>query len=139
MSAFLVGKAHIDALVEAALRHQRIRLSWFDRDLADAWTESGCDLARYHALLNAHRHEATFDQADRIGRMLWLENLRSVQARYPSDIDGDLPGQETRALAMAEYRYTPPQFRSRRTPPLSAVEVLKAIRCYEYQSCEHAG
>lgn len=51
--------------------------------------------------------------------MLWDENYRSVNHRYgESEIT-------------PEYRWQP----VRRDP----VSVLKAIACYEYQSCEHEG
>ena len=52
-------------------------------------------------------------QPDALGRMLLRENIASVAYRYPDDTFDELPGS------------------------FSVVEVLKAIDCYEYQSCEH--
>lgn len=66
------------------------------------------------------------ESADGIGRMLWHENAASIEARYGPDA-----GQFDLA---ATYRYTTPVGR---IP--SAVEALKLISCYEYQSCEHPG
>lgn len=56
-----------------------------------------------------------------VGAMLWRENYLSVNARY-----GDNE-------SVPDYRH---DLRNRRGDP---VAVLKAIACYEYQSCEHEG
>jgi len=54
-----------------------------------------------------------------LGEMLWAENARSVAYRYRAP----------------EIR---PAYTFRRWPgPVNPVWVLKAIACYEYQSCEH--
>lgn len=54
-----------------------------------------------------------------VGQMLWEENYRSVNYRY--DENERTP------------TYAPPE----NTRALHPVAVLKAIDCYEYQSCEH--
>ena len=59
MSAYVENKRHIDALVTAA--HE------FNRGAMHVWYDG-------HA-----RYEATDDE---LGRLLWLENVRSVEARY---------------------------------------------------------
>lgn len=59
---------------------------------------------------------------EKIVVMLRAANNESVNARYA---DGGMAVNET------------PVFR--RTLDVSPVQVLKAIRCYEYQSCEHEG
>lgn len=56
-----------------------------------------------------------------LGRLLVATNYESVCARYREDVAA--PG----------YRFNPTM------GPVSAVMVLKAIACYEYQSCEHDG
>lgn len=56
-----------------------------------------------------------------LGQALWRENHRSVNYRY---------GERTRTP-----RYTP--HLSDERGPLHPVAVLKAIGCYEYQTCEH--
>jgi len=66
MSAFMVGKKHIDTLVTEALRS----------DYGSAW-------GYYHG--THPRVEVTYDTADFIGQMLWNENERSMKARYGGD------------------------------------------------------
>ena len=75
------------------------------------------------------RRELTPETANQVGAMLAAENRRSVDhrynetemedfytfTRYPGSCDSVTPG----------------------TPGLDPVQVLKAIACYEYQSCEH--
>lgn len=120
MSAFIVGKAHIDALVQAGLtfsRHDRMR--WY---LPASGTQR-CYRELDHTTANA------------VGKMLWAENIASVRHRYP-DVSAtleDAPGPV--GLTPFEVNgYTFPVFSARK---LSAVETLKAVACYEYQSCEH--
>lgn len=80
------------------------------------------------AIMSAN--ETTADQKDRIGQMLWDENVRSVQARYPRSELKDLP------CARGDYpfRYSntgsKPQY-----SPLS-LPLIKAVQCYRYQSSE---
>jgi hypothetical protein len=64
------------------------------------------------------KYAPAFVDADKLGAMLWTENYRSVNYRYP-DRDASVPA----------YTYRP----SRITDP---VAVLKQIACYEYQACE---
>lgn len=137
MSAYVVDREHIDLLIAAGLQPDGCGpLSWWDQtDLRDIDYDD----------LRKHRRELTRQTADAAGAMLWLENVRSVGGRYSSpDVDGelalaadlDLPGPV--GLSMSEvwgYTYT------RRPGTLSPepVAVLKAVDCYEYQSCEHDG
>lgn len=111
MSAFIVGKTHIDALVSAGEGRDSVR--W--------WHEN-------------NSHQLTRDQRDAVGRMLWLENQRSVAYHYPNDGDGDWPGPTGLTLATIEgYIFT----RSR--AGLDLAGMLKQIDAYEYQSSEHPG
>lgn len=65
----------------------------------------------------------TAERANRTGAMLWEENYRSVNYRYrESDA---APSYQHRAADLYD-RFDP-------------VQVLKAIACFEYQSCEHSG
>jgi hypothetical protein len=98
MSAFLLGKRHIDTLVTHA---------------------------------NLRRISGTEDR-DAVGRMLIRENIASVEGRHP-DTEGkpdSMPGEylEADGYSFSTYglHFTP-------------AAVLKAIACYEYQSCEHKG
>jgi hypothetical protein len=138
MSAFVVSKQHIDRMVEAGLGSGHYDyLSW------------------YH---NGETHKLRLENASDVGSMLWAENVESVGFRYSppgreqiygegfeSPDDFQLPGKyksETVAPGVAAVEvpewsdpYTFPLMRSGRR--LTPVEVLKAISCYEYQSCEH--
>lgn len=86
MSAWLVTKAHIDAIVQTAIVEGL----------------------------------ATMEGADDLGAALWLENHRSLHARYgdpiPEKIDYTYEGIES---------------------PLDPVKVYTLLRCYDYQTCEH--
>lgn len=129
MSAFMVGKEHIDALVTAALAiGQEGPLRWFAHPLTDEesalahqvgapWGAEGPEIAR-----RLSRY-ATAEEADRIGQMVTRENRLSVNHRYNESEVEDI------------YAYDgPAQVRS-----VDPVVILKAIDCYEYQSCEHPG
>jgi hypothetical protein len=64
-------------------------------------------------------HQLTDANLDEVGQMLVDANNASVNHRYGE------------SLEPYEYRYTRPLHTS-----WSVVEVLKALQCYEYQSCE---
>ena len=117
MSAFLVSKAHIDALVSLTLQakqHGAPFSFWWSPGLGD--NEVGTV------------YDVDYENVDAIGKMLWLENVASLDARY-----GGRAVDDAERAEVAGYAYT--------TPPkkLSLVEGLKAIDCYEYQACEHDG
>jgi hypothetical protein len=119
MSVYIVSKAHIDALVSAAMA-QGDTFCWYDAD-------------------GDHSHELTYTDtvhATKVGAMLWGENLKSINARYVNTVDNPLacPGP-----ADFEGRATIDRYVFKRTNKLTPVQILKAIDCYEYQSCEHAG
>ena len=104
MSAFIVGHAHIDALLTYAVAK---RLYFYD-------PETGV-------------RDITAQTADEIGRILLLENERSVAYRYPgtNDLPGTI-GEEANAYAFTYF-----------AGPMSALQAIKAARCLDYQSCEH--
>ena len=106
MSAYIVDKEHIDYLVFTAKTWRAMRV--------------------HH---NGQWHEMTPRE---LGQMLWDENTRSVEHRYPSDRIDQLPG----TIGDAPYIYdASPKVWARLDP----VQVLKALKCYEYQACEHDG
>ena len=111
MSAWIVSKEHIDYLITAGLSLDQFGVSW---------------------RVGPNRVKLTLENATQIGRLLWIENLKSVACRYPDDKgNGDRPGYGDQDDTIEQYRYA----RSRNA--VSVVQALKAIHCYEYQSCEH--
>jgi hypothetical protein len=113
MSAFIVDKAHIDTLVQAGLAYgRRYTLAWYHDH--EPTTDEGS-----RTRTNT-RHELSREAADRVGAMLWNTNRASVDYRYEEANDREV------------YRY-----RHNVCLPMAPVAVLKAIDCYEYQSCEH--
>ena len=148
MSAYVVDKAHIDALVRAGLvlparQVQGGRLRWFWPEITQADREATYQAGaawgpRSAQLAEERRRELTPSAgADRVGAMLWSENVRSVCFRYDEPEDADeLPGPVGfGVLDVAGYRFGPGVF----LPDVDPVAVLKAIDGYEYQSCEHPG
>jgi hypothetical protein len=112
MSAFVVNKEHIDYLVHAAKRAEMRTAPMPDG------TERFVDT-----------------EGDDIGRMLWQENVTSVYYRYEP---GGEAGEYFRSCGFEDdiANYSCPAFPQKRFDPVVA---LKAIECYEYQSCEHNG
>ena len=133
MSAFVVTQDHIAALVNAAELHARLGRSAF------RWThdETRYELVNYGAdeeydqetpWGTTHHSRITLQT---LGQMLLDTCLRSVFARYPdcltvADLPGYPPDLEGRGAA---YHHNAMLY----VRPLAA---LKAIDCYEYQSCE---
>lgn len=121
MSAFVVSKAHIDTLVHAGLRSGHparggYTLRWFvDKP---EWT-GGDTYESYMVAVQGATRELTRQTANRVGAMLWNENHRSVDHRYNEASDREV------------YRFKESPITS------NLVAVLKAIDCYEYQTCEH--
>lgn len=110
MSAYLVPRHHIDRLVATITR----------RDGLHGWHVG---------------REFTFCRdktPDEIGRILWLENVESLKARYPNDGSGQRPGCGETDEEVAAYTY-------RESHALTPPEAVKAAHCLDYQSCEHDG
>jgi hypothetical protein len=114
MSAFVVGSPHIDAMVALAVYGPKGGQRRWDR------------FSYYHRNL---RHEVNNDTADQLGSMLWAENERSVAYRYPDAQRDELPGPIEREEPTS-YRFSVTAARP------TAIEGLKLLRCFEYQSCE---
>jgi hypothetical protein len=135
MSAFVVDKAHIDAMVAAGLESEygNTLRWWFpDREV----------------------RQLTRLNADEVGAMLWSENVRSVDYRYSppgreaiygegwETPDQDLPGRYVTAtlpgfdVEVSAPEYLQPYTFSMPKRSYSPVEILKAISCFAYQSCE---
>lgn len=107
MSAFIVSKRHIDVLVEST----RLAVGYPHYFILH-WGKG----QQFPGLIG--------DNA--LGRILWAENIKSVAACYPDDPDGNFRAQDVDAYWAAGAGLH-----------LSPVQALKALDCYEYQSCEH--
>lgn len=112
MSAFVVSRAHIDALVTAAV-FGVVECRLIDGFHSPYFQGQPLGVAKVHAL----------------GECLWHENHVSVWHRYPGD--------KNRRECVYVYPtkngvYLAPELRP-------VVEVLKLIKCYDYQSSEHDG
>lgn len=109
MSAFVVNKSHINALIHAGMAVQYPPMSW------------------YH---EGQRYILNDETADQVGQMLLDECVHSVSYRYEGEGIASLPGPcNAEWLIPFEYHFT-----DKRPTPL---QTLKLISCYEYQSCEH--
>jgi len=139
MSAFIVSQEHIEALLRAAIAYggHRDSFRWLtpeeptdtDYQRGEAWGAT--------AVANATRRwrELTCDTINEVGRMLLTENVRSVCYRYNEPMDSaNLPGPVGFSLAEATFGYF---HVVEYTHLLTPVATLKALACYEYQSCEH--
>jgi hypothetical protein len=107
MSAFVVSKAHIDTLVSAAVLWHRL------------------------GGIKYNGEEIHHNNATEVGAGLLAENITSVAYRYQESDLSNLPG-PIPTPCPESYR-----FQIRLLGPQDTVKVLKAIDCYEYQSCEH--
>ena len=123
MSAFMVCDTHIDALITAGLEMVGSHtLRWMapaevpaegTHQRGEPWGPTAIE--EYQR----RKRELTRETAGRVGAMLLAENALSVQHRYDSDEPEE------------------PYLCTRFSRPLTPVQVLKAIDCFEYQSCEH--
>jgi hypothetical protein len=107
MSAFMVDAGHIDYMV-SAVRHAQIETAYV-KDAAEAYGMRAIELNRM--------------TDTELGELLCGTNLASMRARY-----GERLSDEEMALP-AQYRYHP-------VPAVQPLTLLKAVQCYEYQSCE---
>ena len=154
MSAYVVSKAHIDFLVQAALAGPTDGVGWSEQpDSHFSW----CHDDRRHRLdLLADERPAAiagFDSIELVGpsvlgQRLLDECVASVHTRYPdtSPDEGDLPG-PIDAYYTGPYVWEPYLHSDTRliapgmprviAPPAPTAVIAKQIANYEYQSCEH--
>jgi hypothetical protein len=109
MSAFVVGKEHINKILTAALISRYGEMSYYYND---------------------SRHKVNDETIDTIGQMLLDENVKSVMYRYSDSQLTDLPG-KTNAEYLIPFKYEV------ELSSLSGIQIIKLIQCLEYQSCEH--
>lgn len=113
MSAYIVEKATIDAILTFALKGRQ-KFGTIKRINSDHRPGEYTVVGDY--------------TPDQIGQALWDENVRSVNARYREQSEFEiykfravykLPGKDGRYLA--------------------PIDIIKICQCLEYQSCEHDG
>jgi len=116
MSAYLVGRNHIQFLVKAAhaiARQDRCTFRYFHKG---AWH-------------NVDEHDLT--QNVRVGNMLWQQNIDSVGSRYKASLPSKMPGPRGETFVFGDddvrVRFT----------DYNPSQILKSCHCYEDQSCEH--
>ena len=127
MSAFVVDMYHLHVLLTAGLSGQPSRgpLSWRcpeteepdgpeDYQTGEPWGASHVET------LTRTTRTLTRETADCVGFMLLAQNYASVNFRYEDKEESPL------------YRFRPVAH----LPHLRPVQILKALACYEYQSCE---
>lgn len=114
MSAYIVDREHIAFLIDAALHMAR-----GNRSSCFAW---------YHMRT---RYELRLDNAGEVAQMLWTENVRSIEARYPDCIDNPTrrPGPVGERCEYGEHKLTV-------WHAFDPAQMFKSIDCYEYQTCE---
>jgi hypothetical protein len=118
MSAFILPREHIHAMVAAGLKSDHgSSLRWFRKPLALGGIDYREDICRL-----------THETAAAVGQMLVDQNVKSIEARYQDceDMIGDARDPYTFETAAVLW-------------PMTPVAMLKAISCYEYQSCEDDG
>ncbi len=122
MSAYIVDRDHIVYLVEAGV-HRGIT-----RNISLYWTGTKGGTPDIKRL-----RYGDYDRMAEIASTLWRENVRSVSYRYPGEGADTLPGP-----VGEDYEITTDDFGTLRAGwSFEPVQVLKAIDCYIYQSCEH--
>ena len=112
MSAFVVDKSHINAMIQAGLA-------------AGGRYNSG-----FYWYYQDERKQLDHENADEIGQMLLDENIKSVSYRYEDSPITELPGR-------IDANYILPFIHSPFGRIPKPIEALKITSCYEYQTCEH--
>lgn len=157
MSAYVVSRAHIDFLVQAALAGPSDGVGWSaEPDSHFSWYHDarsyrlhpGADVGDEQPAAIPGSYAIELVGPSALGQRLLDECVASVHARYPdtSPDAGNLPGpsdayymgpyvwepylhSETRLIAPGMPRVIP--------PPAITVVIAKQIANFEYQACEH--
>ena len=129
MSAFMVSAANIDALVAGGESLGPGEFTWY------APEDEGVIPCSFNRFASDEDTDELRYNENTLGRMLWLENLASIHARYPDTVDNDdhLPGAGDGTGEILAYTYGP----GIRVVNLDPLGLIGAIRGYEYQTCEH--
>lgn len=122
MSAYMVSKEHIDALVATAVYGP-----------TDNARPAGYGQTRWYAIyFDNPSRRLDYESASIAGEILVKENLSSIHTRYPDTLTNpdNTPG-PCEQYWLTEYAFP------RDAKRLTTIQALKALACYEYQSCEH--
>jgi hypothetical protein len=133
VSAWIVEREHIHVLIWAGLRPDPYGVLTWRTAIPDG-SQRHPDSEETGSLglpLPYNKFELRPDTANRVGQMLVNTNRASVNHRYAGSEDSD--GRLFVARKPAVYRY--PRCGPRELG-WSGAELLKAINCYAYQSCE---
>ena len=117
MSAYMCSDRHLCVLAAYAVRHVLESIPYELR--------SNLDSDGFERRPGDYRRTVA-----RVAVMFALENLASIEHRYPGDHTGERAAYETidvPSTAETEARTLP------------ALTIIKACHCYAYQSCEHPG
>lgn len=99
-----------------------------DKRHIDYLVKAALELGEGYATYDGER--VTRFNATSVGSKLWAENIASVRYRYCNSEWDDMPGPVPTPSAV-DYGYQDPGLE------IDPIVTLSAIRCYEYQSCEH--
>lgn len=120
MSAFMVDDKHIDYLLTAAMQYgDHGHMTWVD-PAVELPPFSSANPKPWELACAKRRKQVDHTNASEVGMMLLGENLKSVNHRYDEN-----------ELEAEVYEYN--RYPGRITP----VQTIKAVRCFEYQACEH--
>ena len=123
MSAYIVDRGTIAYLVEAGRHFDTARspMRWGQANIRAFSGSYGAQAALVPNQLNP----------EEVGQMLWDENIRSIESRYPDTrASKDYPG----APCGDSLRYS-----EHRVPPgatFTVPQVIMTAKCFAYQSCE---
>jgi hypothetical protein len=142
MSAYIVDRAHIAAMVRLALEGPTDRphgpgrswdVTWYAADPRET-AAAATDSADYFRRLESIRRTVTRENAQRVARLLMVANVASVAHRYPDDAPAELPGPRP-----AYWVEDAPAFDVVGARTFSAVHGLSMLAGFEYQACELPG
>lgn len=128
MSAYVHGTDHIDLIVSLAVRVE----ASFARP--NPQSRFGFDAVGLTTSTDSTPIKITPDD---LGRLLMVENIASVRQLYPT-LD-DTPEGIEYDLRVSSYTYRPVPLDTSDLGAHWAVAGLRALRSYDYQSCEHDG
>lgn len=140
MSAFVVDKTHVAAIVRAGVQAGKgpgtSHVRWFSED-PEAMASMATDADDYWRRFRAMSRELDPWSADSVARacaLLTTAVVASVKHRYPDATDTDLPGPaEPYWTTMTPAAWAKLVSNAPIYPPAA---MLKAIDGYEYQACE---